>query len=158
MRYVSNPSFAKLSAWYIIRGLRPTSPRTMIATERSLGGRLTYWYVLNVKKMSRNDTKTLIIVSPVIVHSGRGFDYVNGHSSFLTTMSSKVASSSLRATARMSVRRRQYLDSAVRSWVRSVSSTSERRAVHRGPTLATASRIHAGRPAPVSSINPPHSK
>lgn len=35
--YVSNPLLAKLSAWYIIRGLRPTSPRTTIATERSNG-------------------------------------------------------------------------------------------------------------------------
>lgn len=31
--YVSNPFSAKLSEWYIIRGLRPMSPRTRMATE-----------------------------------------------------------------------------------------------------------------------------
>ena len=34
---VSNWFSAKLSAWYIIRGLLPTSPRTRIATERMEG-------------------------------------------------------------------------------------------------------------------------
>lgn len=37
MTYVTKPRFAKLSAWYIIRGLRPTSPSTRIATERCRG-------------------------------------------------------------------------------------------------------------------------
>src|SRR6267154_741223 len=36
-RKVSNRSFAKLSAWYIMRGLLPTSPSTRIATDRGLG-------------------------------------------------------------------------------------------------------------------------
>ena len=67
MRYVSNPSFAKLSAWYIIRGLRPTSPRTMMATERSFGGRLTYWNVRTVKRTSRSDTKTATTLSASVI-------------------------------------------------------------------------------------------
>ena len=36
-RYVKNLLLAKLSAWYIMRGLRPMSPRTSMATVRSLG-------------------------------------------------------------------------------------------------------------------------
>ena len=32
IKYVSNPLLAKLSAWFIILGLRPRSPRTKIAT------------------------------------------------------------------------------------------------------------------------------
>lgn len=41
MRYVLNPISAKLSAWYIIRGLRPISPSTRMATECSEGLRVS---------------------------------------------------------------------------------------------------------------------
>lgn len=37
MRKVSKCNLAKLSAWYIMRGLLPMSPRTRIATDRGLG-------------------------------------------------------------------------------------------------------------------------
>lgn len=174
MRYVLNPSFAKLSAWYIIRGLRPTSPRTMIATERSFGGCLTYRYTETVKRMSRSDTKTattlgsVSVVSPIIAFSGKGCDYVNTRNGFwlchlpsalfTTTMASGLASSSLRAIARTSVQPRRHVDSALRSWVRFVSSTPARQALHRGPTLVTASDIYAPKPAPVPSVNPTQSK
>ncbi|KAI9572570.1 scaffold protein Nfu/NifU N terminal-domain-containing protein [Boletus coccyginus] len=73
-------------------------------------------------------------------------------------MASRLVSSSLRATAQTSVLPRRYLDSALRSWVRFVSSTPERRVLHRGPTLATASGIHAARLAPVPSVNPPQTR
>jgi len=73
-------------------------------------------------------------------------------------MTSRLVSSSLRTTARASVQPRRHLDSALRSWVRFISSTPERRTVHRGPTLATASGIHAPKLAPIPSPNPPHTR
>ncbi|KAH0838669.1 scaffold protein Nfu/NifU N terminal-domain-containing protein [Lanmaoa asiatica] len=73
-------------------------------------------------------------------------------------MTSRLVSSSLRATARTSVQPSRNIDSALRSWVRFVSSTPALRAVHRGPTLATASGIHASKPAPVLSVNPPQTR
>jgi hypothetical protein len=51
-RKVSNCSFAKLSAWYIMRGLLPTSPSTRIATDRGLG-------LLLADRFNKNDTNDM---------------------------------------------------------------------------------------------------
>lgn len=87
-----------------------------------------------------------------------GCDDVMLGSLFTPTMASRLVSSSLRATTRTSVQPRRYLDSALRSWLRFVSSAPQRRAVHRGSTPATASNIYAPKRAPAPSVNPPHSK
>ncbi|KIK97890.1 hypothetical protein PAXRUDRAFT_824471 [Paxillus rubicundulus Ve08.2h10] len=65
---------------------------------------------------------------------------------------------SLRAIARTRLDTRRNIDFAWRSLARSISSTAARGAVHRGPTLATASGIHAPKPATLSRINQPQSR
>ena len=52
-RSVTNPFSAKLCAWYIILGLRPISPSTRIATDRS------EWWFRGLKTYHRNAVRTV---------------------------------------------------------------------------------------------------
>ncbi|KAF8845497.1 HIRA-interacting protein 5 [Paxillus ammoniavirescens] len=65
---------------------------------------------------------------------------------------------SLRAISRKRLETRRSADLAWRSFARSISSTAARGAVNRGPTLATASGIHAPKLATLSRTNPPQSR
>ncbi|KAJ8582990.1 HIRA-interacting protein 5 [Rhizopogon salebrosus TDB-379] len=71
-------------------------------------------------------------------------------------MSSRFASRSIRALSTMRSGPNRTIESAVRSWTRSISSTPVLAAVHNGPTLATASGIHARKAAPSFGKAPPH--
>ncbi|KAH7883985.1 scaffold protein Nfu/NifU N terminal-domain-containing protein [Phlebopus sp. FC_14] len=70
-------------------------------------------------------------------------------------MASRMASKSLRTLA---TPRTRSIELALRSWPRCLSSTPARAAVHRGPTLTTASGIHAPRPVQSSGLKHPHSR
>ncbi|KAG2345368.1 HIRA-interacting protein 5 [Suillus weaverae] len=68
---------------------------------------------------------------------------------------SRLAPRSIRALSSTRSASNRTIESAVRSWTRSISSTPARAAVHRGPTLTTASGIHAPKAAPSFSVAPP---
>ncbi|KAG1825486.1 scaffold protein Nfu/NifU N terminal-domain-containing protein [Suillus subaureus] len=71
------------------------------------------------------------------------------------TVMSRLASRSIRALSSARSASNRTFESAVRSWTRSISSTPVRAAVNRGPTLATASGIHAPKAAPSFGIATP---
>ncbi|KAG9314727.1 hypothetical protein JVU11DRAFT_5536 [Chiua virens] len=73
-------------------------------------------------------------------------------------MTSRLASSSLRAAAQLNIQPSRRLHSTLRPWVRLLSSTPTRHAVHRGPTLATASGIYAPKPVSTLHVNPPQTR
>ncbi|KAH7921253.1 HIRA-interacting protein 5 [Leucogyrophana mollusca] len=64
-------------------------------------------------------------------------------------MSSRLASLSLSPLGKTRADPRKTLERTARSWSRCISSTPARQAVHRGPTLATASDIHAPKPSSI---------
>ncbi|KAH7908259.1 scaffold protein Nfu/NifU N terminal-domain-containing protein [Hygrophoropsis aurantiaca] len=72
-------------------------------------------------------------------------------------MSSRAAAISLRALGKARADSRQAFGKAARSWYRCISSTSANQAVHRGPTLTTASDIHS-KLSSISNANLKHSR